>query len=259
MQLDWFTMAAQIVNFLILVALLKRFLYGPIIRAMDNREAHIAARLQEAEGKLATAAQQAALYQSRLHDLDTTRDTMLMQARADAEAQRQQLLEQARQDAQQRQARWRDGMQQERASFLHEFRQQAGQQVCIVVRQVLSDLASVDLEGVVVDSFLDRLQGADEEVRQTLAAAAHAGGVVVRSTFPMPSEVRLRLMHAIHACIGAGVDVQFATQPDLLCGIEVAVHGHKIAWNLAQYVASVEEHMDAILAQEMAVGTAAGG
>jgi F-type H+-transporting ATPase subunit b len=75
----------------------------------------------------------------------------------------------------------------------------------------------------------------------------------------MPSEVRLRVVHAIHASLGAGVEVQFATQPDLLCGVELAFHGHKIAWNLAQYVASVEEHLDAILTQEMAVGTAAGG
>ena len=35
---DWFTVIAQIINFLILVALLKRFLYGPIIRAMERRE-----------------------------------------------------------------------------------------------------------------------------------------------------------------------------------------------------------------------------
>ena len=259
MQLDWFTMAAQIVNFLILVALLKRFLYGPIMRAMDNREAHIAARLQEAEDKLATTAQQAELYQSRLHELDATRDTLLIQARTDAEAERQRLGEQARQDVQQMQARWRDMIQQERASFLQELRQHAGRQVCAAVRQVLTDLASVDLEGIVVDAFLECLQSADAEVRQTLAAAARAEGMLVRSAFPLPSEVRLRVIRAIHTSIGAGVEVQFPTQSDLLCGIELAAHSHNIAWNLAQYVASVEDHLDAILTQEMAVGTAAGG
>ena len=48
MQIDWFTVVAQIVNFLTLVGLLKKFLYGPIIRAMDDRERRIASRLEEA-------------------------------------------------------------------------------------------------------------------------------------------------------------------------------------------------------------------
>ena len=45
MLIDWFTVVAQIVNFLILVALLKRFLYGPLIRAIDARENGIAAQI----------------------------------------------------------------------------------------------------------------------------------------------------------------------------------------------------------------------
>ena len=51
MLIDWFTVVAQIVNFLILVALLKHFLYGPLVRAIDAREERIAARLAEAERK----------------------------------------------------------------------------------------------------------------------------------------------------------------------------------------------------------------
>jgi F-type H+-transporting ATPase subunit b len=37
MLIDWFTVGAQVLNFLILVWLLKRFLYGPILDAIDAR------------------------------------------------------------------------------------------------------------------------------------------------------------------------------------------------------------------------------
>ena len=47
MLIDWFTVVAQIVNFLVLVALMKHFLYGRLLRAIDEREAGIAARLAE--------------------------------------------------------------------------------------------------------------------------------------------------------------------------------------------------------------------
>ncbi len=49
MAIDWITVSAQIVNFLILVWLLKHFLYQPIIRAMDRREQRVSERLNEAQ------------------------------------------------------------------------------------------------------------------------------------------------------------------------------------------------------------------
>ena len=58
MLIDWFTVAAQVVNFLILVWLLKRFLYKPILRALDAREQQIALTLADADAKKAEAQQE---------------------------------------------------------------------------------------------------------------------------------------------------------------------------------------------------------
>jgi len=55
MLIDWFTVGAQIVNFLILVWLLKHFLYKPILDAIDAREKRIAAELADADAKKAEA------------------------------------------------------------------------------------------------------------------------------------------------------------------------------------------------------------
>ena len=62
MLINWFTVVAQIVNFLILVFLLKYFLYDRVIRAMDQREQRIQQRLQEAEEKKQEAEQEAEAY-----------------------------------------------------------------------------------------------------------------------------------------------------------------------------------------------------
>ncbi|MEZ4640979.1 MAG: hypothetical protein R2856_39490 [Caldilineaceae bacterium] len=62
MLIDWFTVIAQIINFVVLLLLLRRFLYGPIIRAMDEREHHIAEELAAAECKQQQAEQEARHY-----------------------------------------------------------------------------------------------------------------------------------------------------------------------------------------------------
>ena len=56
MLIDWFTVGAQALNFLILVWLLKRFLYKPILHAIDEREKRIAKELADADAKKAEAA-----------------------------------------------------------------------------------------------------------------------------------------------------------------------------------------------------------
>jgi F-type H+-transporting ATPase subunit b len=55
MLIDWFTVGAQVLNFLILVWLLKRFLYKPILHAIDEREKRIAKELADADAKKAEA------------------------------------------------------------------------------------------------------------------------------------------------------------------------------------------------------------
>jgi F-type H+-transporting ATPase subunit b len=253
MQLDWFTMVAQIANFLILVALLKRFLYGPIIRAMDAREAHIATRVQAAGNQLLEAECQAAHYNEQLQTLNQTREAILHQAEEDAESQRQRLLDQARQDVQQLQVRWRQTLQQEQISWLQELRRQAGLQVVTVARHAVEDLAHMELERAITQVFLDRLRALDDEARHAFTAA---GGdrplqVVIRSAFPVPVDVQQTLRQAVREHLADNAQVQFATAPTLLCGIELEAKGQQLAWHMAHYMDRLEEQFAVMLQQDM--------
>jgi F-type H+-transporting ATPase subunit b len=252
MQLDWFTISAQVVNFLILVALLKRFLYGPIIQAMDQREAHIASRLQEAQEGITQAEQKAALYERQINELHNTREQLLTQARQDAEVQHRDLLEQARQEVQRLRERWHEALRHEQDAFLRGLREHAGVQVCAVARRALTDLAHEELEHRMIDVFLERLQDLAAETRHTLAEAARsdAQGLVIRTALPLSSERRQQLCAAVQTHIADGADVQFASRPELLCGIELEASGCKVAWNLAEYLDTLEAHFATVLAAE---------
>ena len=250
MQLDWFTIIAQVVNFLILVALLKRFLYSPIIRAMDTREEHIAARLEQARTQMTQAEQQAAAYTAELHALQESKDTMLQEAKSEADTQRQNLLDQARQEVQQLQGRWQHTLQQEQAAFLQDVRAQVGEHICTIARRALTDLAGVELEQAVMDRCLTRLRQLDEAERRALITAAGQGDIVVRSAFPLSQEAQQRVLHEIHTSIAPNLAIRFVTNPDLVCGLELEAHGRKIAWHVEQYIDSLEAHIRATVMQE---------
>src|SRR5690242_5427666 len=99
MLIDWFTVGAQVVNFLILVWLLKRFLYRPILNAIDVREKRIAAELADAAAKQTGAQKERDEFQHKNEEFDRQRAALLRQATDEAKAERQRLLDDAREAA----------------------------------------------------------------------------------------------------------------------------------------------------------------
>ena len=99
MKIDWFTVIAQVINFLILVWLLKRFLYKPILNAIDEREKKIAAQIKDAVDKKVLAEKEEADFKKRNDDFDAQKKTLTDKAIADANTQRDKLLEDAKNDA----------------------------------------------------------------------------------------------------------------------------------------------------------------
>jgi ATP synthase F0 subunit b len=141
------TVIAQIINFLILVALLKRFLYGPIIKAMLRREEEIAERLDEAANKKRAADEEGMRYRAMVQELADTREKMLAQAREEAEVLRRDLKQKAREETDKSQAQWHESFRQQREAFAQGLRLHACKQVFAVVRRALTDLADTDLGG----------------------------------------------------------------------------------------------------------------
>jgi len=111
---DWFTVVAQIVNFLILVALLKRFLYGPIVRAMDRRETAIATRMEAADKRIDEAEQERMRYEKLARELAEAKDELRLKARKEAEQLRETLLKEAREEVDMSRAKWHEALRSER-------------------------------------------------------------------------------------------------------------------------------------------------
>jgi len=117
-MIDWFTVIAQIVNFLILVALLRYFLYGRVLAAMDMRQQEIAARWDEAARQRSEAQQELEATRETNRKLDQQREQLLAMVRDDVEQHRQQLTAKVRGEVDELHERWSDAIQEETDSFL---------------------------------------------------------------------------------------------------------------------------------------------
>ena len=99
MLIDWFTVGAQIVNFLVLVWLLQHFLYKPVLNAIDAREKRIAAELADADAKKAEAEKERTDFEDKNNVFNQHRSALLSKAADEAKSERERLIDQAKKDA----------------------------------------------------------------------------------------------------------------------------------------------------------------
>lgn len=251
MHIDWFVFFCQIVNFLILMFLLKKFLYGRIIAAMDAREAKIGAVFKEAEKSRQEAQEAADNHAKKLRELEIGYEQMLQQSRQDAEGYHLRLLEKAREEVDFLKARWLEALRSERANFLRELRCLAGHQVYAVSRRVLKDLAGLDLEERVVAVLMERIEKMDETERKRFQNPIdEGGGVVVCCAFDIPPAMQIKLNDVLYRFFPGLGEIAYEHSDDVLSGCELRVDGHKIAWSAKDYLDSLEEKFFAVLSSE---------
>ena len=252
MHIDWFVFFAQIANLFILMFLLKKFLFGKIIGAMDAREAKIGAVFAEAEASRQGAEKSAETYDQKLRDLEVRYEDMLNQARRDAETHRDQFLAKAREEVDFLQKRWVEALRSERQHFLQELRHLAGNQIYAVSRRVLKDLAGLDLEERIVEVLVERIATMDEQEKIKFSTPVAAGGTItVACAFDIPEVSQSRLSDALKKRLTGEFDVVYEHSDDILSGCELRSDGHKIAWSMKDYLDSLEERFYSALYEEV--------
>ncbi len=249
MLIDWFTIAAQVVNFLILVWLLKRFLYKPILHAIDAREKHIASEMAGADAKRSAAERERSDFQNKNKAFEEQRSALLSKAMDEVKIQREQLLNAARKEADSLREKQSSALRNEQTRMGAEITRLATEEVFGIARKALADLATVSLEERFGEVFTRRLREMDGKNRDLMGAALgnSADPGVLRSALDLPVEQRTAIQNALNETFSAAVRVRFETKKELVSGIEFTVGGQTIGWSIATYLSALDQKVSALV------------
>jgi F-type H+-transporting ATPase subunit b len=252
MLIDWFTVAAQIANFAILVWILKRFLYRPVLDAMAAREKRVRETVAAADRQKAAAEEEANRLREQQDAFEQKKEDLLKKAREEASATRDELLAQARKEADSSQAQRRNSLDRDWQEFHAELTQRAQGEALAVARQALRELADVEIEERMVAAFLKKLTALDGDAKAQLQTAARGSArpLVVRSGFTLAAPIRERLQQALRDQFATKSEVQFETSPGLIAGVEVAFDGQKVAWTFDDFLRSLELNVRNLVEKE---------
>ena len=252
MLIDWFTVGAQALNFIILVWLLKRYLYKPILSAVDAREKRITAELADADAKKAEAQKEREEFRHKNEEFDRQRAVLLSKATGEAKAERERLLDDARKAADALSAKRQEALRSDANSLNLAIRRRTEQEVFAITRKALTDLATASLEERMSEVFTQRLRSMEGKAKEGLGEALKTAlePALVRSAFDLPESQRVAIQKALNETFSADVHIRFETAPDLVSGIELTTKGQKIAWSIADYLVSLEKGVGALLKEK---------
>jgi len=242
LQIDYFTIAAQVVNFALLVFLLKHFLYGPLLKLMDERENAIISRQKVAENAKREAQAEAQSYRKKKEELSAEHEELLIKAKEDAKEFRADMMKKARDEIEETKIDWQRDLQRQRDDFISDLRKYSGQQLYAISRRALKDLANEDLDQQIMIVFINRLKNLEEPERKTIRDFLKDSEqiITVRSAFKVPDDVQQKIKDVLSSHAEADVRVQFEMEDDLISGMVMSAKNVEIAWSIAGYLDSLE-------------------
>ncbi|HEY6972651.1 MAG TPA: hypothetical protein VJA94_25810 [Candidatus Angelobacter sp.] len=237
MLINWFTVLAQIVNFLVLVALLKHFLWGRLVRAIDQREARIAGELAKAAEKERAAQQQMEQVRALALEQERKCDAMISQARKEADEQHLRLVQKARESVRKLEEEWQEDLERERAAFFKQLRERSANEILTIVRQALADLASSELQQSAIRVFLEKLRSLDPATLRKMAEGE------VRSSVALPQDTQQEIRTIVAEKLRTPCRFAFTPDPAIGWGVELRSNGLKIGWSPESYIDALEEKL----------------
>jgi F-type H+-transporting ATPase subunit b len=235
-ELDWTTFVLEIINFLVLVWILQRFLYRPVMNVVAQRRTAISQSLQEAQATQQQATELKAQYENRLTDWQKEREAARKQLGDEIEAERQKLMAQLQTELAEQRRKEQVLAARRDENLLREARQQAQLLSEQFAAKLLSRVAGPAVEGRLLEMLLEDLAGLPEERRKNLAAAVRGNRAPVQviSAFPLDDAQRQALNAAMQKTLGTTISCEFREDPAVVAGVSIHIGAHYLQANLKE-------------------------
>lgn len=225
MDFDWSTFILEIINFLILVWILKRFLYHPILGVVAKRRAGIEKAMADARRIEVEAGELKQRCERELAQWEGEKEAEQARLREELAAERKHLMAELETSVAEERERRRVLDERRQHDFKRAAEEQGIAQGAAFSARLLSRVATPELEARLYVLLLEDLRALGEEDRRAVADAATAPGLQlkVQSAFALDAARRAELAHALAEVAGKTLSVEYGENPELVAGFQVSI------------------------------------
>ena len=225
MELDWMTFVLELINFLVLIWILNRFLYRPVMNVIAQRKAAIQKTLSDAEVTRSAAQALQIQYENRLTEWEQEREKARAQLHEEVNSERTRLLQDLRNDLMREREKAAAVDQRRMKDFMQQAETTAIVQGRTFASRLLSRVAQPELERRIVDMVMQDLPHLPDSQMQNIRAdpGTAALSINITSAYPLDKAQREALCQSCRALIGREVTCEFLEDRNLIAGVRISV------------------------------------
>ncbi|HZD89530.1 MAG TPA: F0F1 ATP synthase subunit B [Pseudolabrys sp.] len=243
MGFSWWTAGLQAVNFIILVWLLKRFLFTPVTAMVARRKDEIAKSLAAAEAANQKADQVRHEFEQRIADVEAQRHQVIEQERARLAAERTGMLEAARVEADKLRNEMMRRLDEERKAAASEVFEQAVGLATELSTRLLGEITAPALEHSFLDRLVEHLDRLSDADRAALRGGRAGEPLRITTAHPLAPEEKAKWSAALTARLGNSRIIEFDADAGLIAGAELRFPHATLRFNWRDSIADARRQM----------------
>jgi F-type H+-transporting ATPase subunit b len=222
MKFDWWTLALQTVNALVLIWILARFFFRPIVKIIAKRQEAANKLLADAAAARQKAADARTDADEAAAEVSAERDRLIAQARAAAQLEKANLLAQSSQEIAKLHSEAEAAIARDRLAAGQAIIARASDLSVEIAQRLLGRLPSGTVLVAFLDGLCQELRALSSEKRETFTAATAAGHAIeVVTAEPLSKEEAAKVSDALNAAFGWKLTFSFRTDTALIAGVEL--------------------------------------
>lgn len=246
MSIDWFTLIAQIFNLLILLFLLRKFLYLPVLEAVEARQKLIREELKKAEDSRIKAQKAEEQCLQKSLEIERQKQQILADVQREAEKLKANLAEEAENQYHQAKAEWKQRLQSEQKNFDNALQKMVAKHFNRFAEKAMRQMADTELNELITGQFITKIKELpDNEKKQLQAGFQKQKKIVVQTAQPLSFELYQQIENVLRSeCdIAENAKLQYEVNPDIIGGIILQSGEYMTQWSLDLYLREFKQTM----------------
>jgi F-type H+-transporting ATPase subunit b len=239
MQINWFEIVVQMINFFILLFVLQKLLYGPVINVMEKRQQGIQAQQQEADRKIREAEEKEANFSAKIAELENQKQVLLEEAKQEARQAKEEMLENFKTEAGKKREGYHREVEEEKERFLRELRANLGQKATQIAAGILAMISKEELEDKVFAAFLQKIETLDPEALQDERSGTEE--LILTSAVELSKAQKSTLEKRLQEAVGDFDGISYVVDEKLILGYELKLETLTVHTNITKYLEETEK------------------
>ena len=251
MNINWSTVFFQIINFLIVVWILKKYLFKPVMSSMDSREKAIQDRLLEAKKAKENAEEERKNFEYEIRSLEKQKNDIMADVYKKADAEYATLLKTFNAEMAGKREAFEEQITMEREFLRNSIRELAGNTIIKTVADALSDLADTNIQDAILSNFINKAnQGKIKKSEELKKYYEKGEKISIHTAFEIAPKTKKEIVSAISNIVGKKISrIDFILDEEIVCGIEIACPPLLISYGMNTYIDELKQNLDDGLAE----------